>query len=319
MEPTRSALRLKCPVRFKDRWQGRLTVFEVDDDWSVINLVVSRGIFRRTDVKLPFASAMDWNDDVSLDCTSYEAFGRRIPPVAAPPRPFSPETPLSAGDARLAGAMVERASRRVSHLLFSRKRRPSDQRLVPVQDVSLEGGVIMLPAQWHALSVYRRDSELAEAARNALVAHRYLTADDRRALKVEVIDAVAHVSGNVRTPRTAILVRETVASVPGIADVRSAVVDDRQLEFEIGRALDAAGLFRHGRIYVRATRGEVTLDGFVPAEAVISDVLRVVSSPAGVRSIEHRIVVEKAAPPAAAAPLPPAAQPAPASVGQNQP
>ena len=243
----------------------------------------------------------------------------RIPPVAAPPRPFSPETPLSSGDARLVGALVERGSRRVSHLLFSRKRRPSDQRLVPVEDISLEGGVIMLPAQWRALSVYERDSELAQAARDALVAHRYLTPDDRRALKVEVVDGVAHLSGNVRTPRTAILVRETAASVPGIDSVRDAVADDLQLETEIGRALDAAGLFRHGRIYARAALGVVTLDGFVSAEAVISDILKVVSSVPGVRSIEHRIVVEKAAPPAAVAPPPPAAQPAPTAVVQSQP
>lgn len=172
MESSRSVLRLGSPLRFRDRWQGALVVLEVDDQWLVLNLVLSRGIFRTSEAKLPFTAASRWDGDViSLDCSSHEAFGRKIPPVAVPTRPLSAETPLSAAGARLAGAQVEPTSRKASHLLLSRGRLTSDQRLVPVAEVSLEGGVIMLPAQWDALPAYHRDSDVLQAARETLAVH----------------------------------------------------------------------------------------------------------------------------------------------------
>jgi hypothetical protein len=100
MESARSALRLGCPVRFRDRWQGRLAALEIDDQWLVLNLVLSRGIFRRTEVKLPSSAA------------------------------------------RLAGALVESASRRASHLLLTWGLLAPGLHMVPVQNGTLSGGVI---------------------------------------------------------------------------------------------------------------------------------------------------------------------------------
>jgi len=312
-------LRLGCPVRFRDRWQGRLAALEIDDQWLVLNLVLSRGIFRRTEVKLPFSAASRWDDDhLSLDCTSEEAFGRQIPPVAVPPRPLSVRTPLSIRDARLAGALVERASRRASHLLLRWGLLAPGRHMVPVQNVTLSGGVIQLAAQTDALSIYRPDSELVEAVRDALAAHRYLTADDRRTLNVEVVDEVAHLSGNVRTPQAKAYVHEAAASVPGVTAVEGTVADDRQLEIDVGRALDAAGLFRHGRIYVRSALGEVTLGGFVRAEAVTPDIVKVASGVPGVRAVDSRMEVEEATPPGLA-PAAPSAPPEPAAAVQDVP
>ncbi|TET94761.1 MAG: BON domain-containing protein [Dehalococcoidia bacterium] len=319
MEGARSALRLGCPVRFRDRWQGRLAALEIDDQWLVLNLVLSRGIFRPTEVKLPFSAASQWDDDhLSLDCTSEEAFGRQVPPVAVPLRPLSVRTPLSVRDARLAGALVERASRRASHLLLSWGLLAPGRRMVPIQNVTLSGGVIQLAAQTDALPIYRPDSELVEAVRDALAAHRYLTADDRRTLNVEVVDEVAHLSGNVRTPQAKAYVHEAAASVPGVTAVEETVADDRQLEIDVGRALDAAGLFRYGRIYVRSALGEVTLGGFVRAEAVIPGIVKVASGVPGVRSVDSRIEVEEATPPGLA-PAAPSTPPEPAAAVQNAP
>src|SRR4030067_487890 len=45
MQSSRPLLRLGCPVRFRDRWQGRLAAFEIDEDWLVLNVVVSPGPF----------------------------------------------------------------------------------------------------------------------------------------------------------------------------------------------------------------------------------------------------------------------------------
>lgn len=314
MQSTRSALRLGGPVRFRDRWQGRLASFEVDDDWLVLNLVVSRGIFRPSEVKLPFSIAADWDDDsLSLDCTSNEAFRREIPPLAVPPKPLSAKTPLSVAGFRLAGALVERTSRRAGHLMLSRGLFASDQRVVRVQDIALEGGIIRLAAQADALPIYRRDSELLQAVRDSLAGHPYLTADDRHSLSVEVVDGTAYLSGNVRTPQAEAHVHEAASSVLGAAAVRGDVINDRQLEIDIGQALNADGLFRHARIYVRAALGEVTLGGFLTSAAPIPDILRVVEAVPGVRSLDNRMEVAEPPPQSASAPSPQPPAEAPAT------
>ncbi len=301
MQSDCSPLRLGCPVRFRDRWQGRLAALETDAQWLILNLVLSRGIFRPLEVKLPFSTANQWDDDsLSLDCTSHEAFGRQVPPVAVPPRPLSARTPLSASDARLAGALVHRASRQASHLLLRWGLFASELLIIPVQDVTLEGGAIRLAVQTDALAVYRPDSELAEAVRGALAAHRYLTADDRRTLNVAVVDEVAHLSGNVRTPQAKAYVHATAASVPGVTALIDTVVDDHQLEIDVGRALDAAGLFRYGRIYVRSALGDLTLCGSVRAEAAVADIVKTASAVPGVRSVASRMDVAGSPPPATA-------------------
>ncbi len=310
MQTTRSALRLGSPIRFRDRWQGRLAAFEVDEDWLVVNLIVSRGLFRPTEVKLPFSIASDWDDDgLSLDCTSREAFDRNVAPLAVPARPLSKRTPLSAAEVGLAGALVERASRRASHLLLARGLL-TDLRLIPVQDVALEVGIVKLATQAHAWPVYRRDSELLTAVRDRLAAHPYLTADDRRGLNVEVADGAVYISGNVRTSQAEAYVYEAASAVSGIAAVHGAHVNDRQLEIDIGGALGAAGLFRHGRMYVRAALGEVTLGGFINSAAAVSDIVRVAEGVPGVRSVVSRMEVEEAPPPDVPA-APPAPEPEP--------
>ena len=317
MQTTRSALRLGRPIRFRDRWQGRLAAFEVDEQWLVVNLAISRGIFRPTEIKLPFSITSDWDDDgLTLDCTSGEAFGREIPPLAVPAMPLSAGTPLSVSDAKLLGALVERGSRRASHLLISRGLLASDQRMVPVADVALEGGVVRVAAQSGALLVYRRGSDLLVAVREALAAHPYLTADDRRGLNVEVADGEVYISGNVRTSQAEVYVYEAASAVSGIAAVHGAHVNDRQLEIDVGRALDAAGLFRYGRIYVRAALGEVTLGGFLTTAAVVPDILRVTEGVPGVRAVANGMEVEEAPLPSAPA-APPAPEPQPDAASQG--
>ena len=313
MQTARPPLRLGCPVRFRDRWQGCLLWFGVDESWLVLNIVVARGLFRPTEVKLPFSIAAAWDDgSLSLDCTSDQAFGRERPPVAAPAMPLSARTPVSAGD-RLAGALVSRDSRRAARLLLAAGLGGRDIRAVDVGEVSLERGTVQLRVQPNTLPVYRPDPELVRSVRDALAAHPHLTADDRRALDVEVADGVASVSGNVRTPRAAASAYEAAASVPGVVEVRSAVVDDRSLETAVGRALDAAGLYRQGRLYVRAALGEVTVGGYISSGGYARDVVKAAASVPGVRSVADRMEV---APPAAAVKSEPvAATPEPEPAG----
>ena len=297
MPTTRPLLRLGCPVRFRDRWQARLLWFEVDENWLVLNIVVSRGVFRPTQVKLPFSIAADWDDAaLSLDCTSDQAFGRELPPVAVPAMPLFARTPVSAVGGRLAGALVERTSRRVSQLILAAGLLTRGMRAVDATEVTMEGGVLRLSAQMDVLPVYRPDPQLIQAVRDALAAHPYLTNDDRRAVTVDVADGVAHLSGNVRTPQAATSVREAAASVPGVTEVRSAVVDDRALETAVGRALEAAVMFRYGRIYLRAALGQVTLDGYVSAPGPAAEIAKAAAAVPGVRSVVDRMEVAPPAP-----------------------
>jgi len=304
MQSTRPLLRLGCPVRFRDRWRGRLVAFEIDESWLVLNVVVSRGLFRPVEVRLPFSIADAWDDGVlSLDCTSDQAFGRELPPVAAPAMPISARTPVSAPEARLAGALVERSSRRVSRLLLTAGLLTRDTRAVVATEVTLEGGVVRLAAQMDALPLYRPDPQLLQAVRDAIAVQPHLTADERRAVSVDVADGVAYLSGNVRSPRAKGSVQQAAASVPGVGEVRSDVVDDRALETAVGRALDAAGMFRHGRLYVRAALGEVTLEGYISKAGAAAEIAKAAAAVPGVRSTLDRMEVAAAAPGSGSGPV----------------
>jgi osmotically-inducible protein OsmY len=195
---------------------------------------------------------------------------------------------------------VDVATRRVSGLLLKRGLLGADLRVVPVAEAVFDGQTIRVSVQSDALSPYRRDSELLRAVRDALARHPYVTGDDRRALGVDAVDGVAHLSGNVRTPQVEAFVREAASSVPGVLDVRGDVMNDRELEIEIGQALERAGLFRHGRIYARAALGEVTLGGYVSSEGVVADAERAAARVPGVRSVTNLIQVSRTPPTAAA-------------------
>jgi len=128
-----------------------------------------------------------------------------------------------------------------------------------------------------------------------------------------VVDGIAYLSGNVRTPQAEAHVREAASSVLGAAAVRGDIINDRQLEIEIGQALNAAGLFRHARVYVRAALGEVTLGGFLTSTAPIPNILRVAEAVPGVRSLDNRMEVVEPAPQSASAASPQPLAEAPAS------
>ncbi len=298
MEKRLSTLRFGCAVQFRDRWQGRLTALEVDDQWRALNVVLSRGLWRPTTIKLPFSAVREWADDsIALDCSSDEGFGRQVPPVAAPARPLSGKSAVSAAELELRGALVERSQRRVSHLLLGRGLFASEEFAAPVEQVSLGGGGVRLAVQVGGLSRYRRDADLLQAVRRALAEHPYLSGDDQRGLTVEVVDGVVVMVGNVRTPQARGWAQEAAGSVAGAQAVRNEVAADLQLEIAVGQALDQAGLFRQAGVYVRSALGDVTLSGQAPSPGVREEIVRVVSRVVGVRSVIDRVEVREAAEP----------------------
>lgn len=303
MEKRRFALRFGCPVRFRDRWQGRLSAVEVDDEWEVLNVVIRRGLLRAASVRLPFSIAREWSDELmGLECGSEEAFARKVPPVAAPATALSTRSAVSS-ELRLRGLIIDKPGRRATHVLLSAGGLLASERAVATEEVSLRGGTLTLAVQPERLTPYRSDEQLLREVQRALAAHPHLTGEDRRGLRADVVDGAVYLSGNVRSPQGKLWAAAAAASIVGRDEVQDAVADDLQLEIDLGQALDRAGLFRQAQIYVRSALGEVTLSGSAPPGAA-ADIERIVSSVPGVRSVTSRFEVRAAPPPPPPPPRP---------------
>jgi len=262
-------------------------------------VVARRGLLRATTVKLSFAAAIDWSRErISFDCSSDEAFGRQMPPVAAPARTLSARS-LAAPGARLAGALVERGKRQVTHLLIARGVAWAQERKAAVGEVSFEDGRLRLAVQIERLPIYRDDGDLLLLAREALARQPHLTADDRRGLTVEAADGVVRLGGNVRTEQAKHWAEQAAASVDGAASVRNEIRDDIGLEMAVAQALDRAGLFRTATVYARSSLGEVTLFGYAPSAAMVAEIVRIASQTPGVRSMANRLEARVPTSPAA--------------------
>lgn len=294
MQKTRSPLLLGCPVRFHDRWLGRLTAFDLDEAWEVINVVISRGLLRKTSVKLPFSAVSRWEDSsLAVDTTSYEAFARALPPLAVPARTLSRGTAVDRPGIQLVGALVKHGSRRATHLLLAHG--STEPRLAAREHVSLAADVIHLGVRFEDLPIYRSDEDLLLRIRHALASQPYLTPENRRHITVEVADGTVTLAGNVSTPQARLRAVQAAASVDGILNLRDQLKDDIHLEIEIGRVLEQAHLFHQAQIYIHSHLGEVTLYGFAPSTAVAEEIARVVSGVPGVRSVIPRMEVGEGA------------------------
>lgn len=293
MEKVRSVLRFGTPLCFRDRWEGRLDACEVDADWAVCNLIISRGLVLRQSVRFPFSAVSQWSADaVTLDCAADEAFGRRIP--AQPPgQRLDSRTRVAGSQARLVGLMVDHRSRRATHLLLERGPFRLEDRLVPIQEAVLKDGAIVLNRQLEAHPIYRSDDDLIRAVRAALATHPYLSEDDRRGIIVEASDGVLSLRGNVRTAAARSWVQQC-AQVDGALESRIEVIDDPALEIAVAKALAEASLFRQARVFVRAVRGAIVLTGYVPSLAVQGEVERVAAAVEGVRGVTARLQLQPA-------------------------
>ncbi len=283
MPNTPQPLMLGAPVIFRDRWQGRLAAMDVDTNWEVLNVVIQRGVLRwSSEVKLPLSAATGWADDhITFDCTSRQAFGREIPPIAALAPRLSKATTVNLPRAVLSGLMVAVASRRASEIIVLQGPGLRKQTRIAVGSVIIQGDSLRITASSEDLPPYRTDSELAASVLSALSLDGSLGADDRRVLSVEAVNGTVRLSGNVRTGDTKKRIERIARSVPGAESVESRLVDDPDLELGIGRALDQSGLLNGANIYVRSRLGEVTISGYVRASRTEFEIVRVISAMAG--------------------------------------
>jgi osmotically-inducible protein OsmY len=276
-------------VVFSDRWAGSVTGFEVDESWEVLNILVTDGIFRPTTVKLPLDQATWTADRVAFpEATSAQAFRREIPPVGAPARPVTTKTPTSLPGTRVSGALIDSTSRRAGALLVTRG---NHEYKAPIEQAAFSGKEIVIAVPGEALDRFFEDAVIEESVRQAIVASRTITQDEKATLEVAVRSGRVLIGGNVHTSQDVDALRALAAGGQGAHEIAIEAVDDVSLEFEIARALYRSGVGRSARIHPRSTLGEVTLFGYADGANAAAEAVRAASQVAGVRSVEDRIEV----------------------------
>jgi osmotically-inducible protein OsmY len=284
-----SALRLGAPVRFQDRWAGRVTAIEISEDWEVYNVSVRRGFIKTVSVRLPLEAATAWDDGfLAFDnSSSNAAFGRELTPVAAPSRPVSAETPVSGGG-RFIGALVSPASRRAHGVLIDRA---GTEYLLPAEGVTFEGKTMHPGVQPEAMLPYYVAEEIQQRIRHALTHARDISPGEAHYINVEVDGTAARLSGNVRSRNSRGAAQRAVAVALRLPVDTGALVDDIELELDIAKALDRAGMGRALQVHVRSVLGAVVLRGHAPSQAAAEEAARVAARVSGVRTLVNRIEV----------------------------
>jgi len=289
-----SALRLGSRARFQDRWSGSISAIEITEDWEAVNAVVEGGfLLWRSSVRLPLSAASDWTDDsVTFTCTSRQAFGHEVPPVAVPSRPIASDTPISAPNVHIAGALIDQGDRKVREIILARS---VGHLRIAVTNVVFEGKMLALAVQPEALPRYRPDNEIDRSIHRAIRSDNGLTADDKRGLHFAVAGGVVTMSGNARVENARERAIEIIRAVSGVTSVNDASHDDLSLETAIGLALNRAGVGRHSEVYARSSLGELQLYGYVPSGEARDEAVRVAAGVAGVREVTSRLEVQPAA------------------------
>jgi osmotically-inducible protein OsmY len=284
-------LLLGSGVAFSDGERAKLAAFEVDDSLEILNIVVSRGFLRWAEsVRLPFTVAVRWSKTgIEASCTSVEAFAREVPPVAAPVRPVSHETPVAVPGAHVLGALVNGPTKRVTALIVqSGSRRLS----VPAAEVSFEGKLMHVTTAPETLQEYRFDEEITRDAWHRLRGDRGIAPSEIRLMDVESAGGTVTLTGNVRRKQTRERAGALVSHVPGVARLHNKIADDLQLESDLGWALERAGVRRTASIHPRSSLGDVVLYGHAPSRQIVEDAIRAASGVNGVRTVTSRVDVD---------------------------
>jgi osmotically-inducible protein OsmY len=291
-----SPLRLGCRVSFADRWQGRVSGLEVDEDWTVYNISVSTGLlFASRTVRLPFTSVSSWSDDsVQINVSSFQAFAREIPPVAVPARPLDSSTPLSHPGSRFAGLIISQTDRRAAEVIISRG--VAGLYRTRVSEVSFTGKTMTIAVQQEQLVRYYSDAEIHKEVHRLISRDRALPTDDKRHLHADVEEGVVTLAGNVRVANTRDYAGLIASHAHGVVSVRNELHDDFEIEAVIGMALNESGLNHTGRVYVRSNLGEVLVDGTEGSQRAAEDVVRAVARVPGVRAVVNRLRISAATP-----------------------
>jgi osmotically-inducible protein OsmY len=282
-------VRIGTRVAFDDRWQGRVSGLEADENWNVYNVSVASGfLFASRSVRLPFSSVSAWSDNhVRISANSFTAFAREIPPVAAPARPLDASTPISLPGTRFAGLVVRQQDRRAVEVILTRG--VGALYRVPISQISFTAKTMTVGIQTELLVRYHPDPDIHDEVHNRIAEDAAIPTEDKRFVHADVEEGVVILSGNVRVDQTRDHIGLVVSQVDGVVSVRNEIRDDFQIEADIGQALSGVSAQHTGRVYVRSNLGEVRVDGSVAASSSAEDVIRTIARVPGVRSAINRL------------------------------
>jgi osmotically-inducible protein OsmY len=287
-------LRLGTRVCFEDRWQGEVSALDISEGWELLNLTISSGVlFLRQSVKLPASAVESFTEGaVYIAASSAKAFAREVPPIAAPARPISSQTPVSRSGMRFAGVILDTTDKRVTEVLISRGQKTYR---APVSKLTFDGKTLMFTAALEQLPEYRADTDILAGIRRAITDDEGLTPNDKRSVTVDVESGVVTLGGNVRVEQTRDRMDAIVRGVPGVIAVRDEIIDDFALETAIGLALDRQALGHGANVYARSNLGQVTLYGTAASPRQAEDIIRAVAKAPGVRQVHNLLAIHAAA------------------------
>jgi len=156
-------------------------------------------------------------------------------------------------------------------------------------------------ADLEALPVFRPDDEAQRNAIAALASADPTGGGTFGAVRVLVVDGIAHLTGNVRLPVQSADAEAAVRQAKGVLGVENAIVSDWALSIAIAEALAGEGITRQGLVTAKSSLGRVTLNGYLPSQQYVDLAVAVARGVPGVQSVEHNIevrppVAEEAAP-----------------------
>ncbi|WP_029214616.1 BON domain-containing protein [Kallotenue papyrolyticum] len=190
--------------------------------------------------------------------------------------------------------LIDPRSGRMTHLIVEELR--SGRRvIVPIDWVrELHEQVIVLHT-WNphqrgvpSYTPTRSDAELAAHVRSALEAH-----PDLAGVEVRVEGSVAQLSGNVASVAAKAEADAIARAVPGIVDVRNALMPDTALTARITAALADDPVTALAPIEVISLLGVVTLQGRVPTPAIRERAEQIARSIPGVRTVINALEVRQ--------------------------
>jgi osmotically-inducible protein OsmY len=189
---------------------------------------------------------------------------------------------------RLAGALVDPASRTARELLVTRG---GSTYRVPTDQATFSGKDIVIAARGDSLDLYYNDKSIAEAVERTIARSRAIPADESREIEVSALSGRVTIKGNVRTKQAKDTLTAAASRAPGATGASIEVVDDAALEFGVARALHNAGIARDAGIHPRSALGDVTLFGFAQSASAAAEAVRAATRVAGVRSVHDRIEI----------------------------
>ncbi len=279
------------PVISEEGWSGTLRgVFMTSRTGKITHLQIRRGLILRRPTTALLKAVTQADDDTLL-------LGEHAPKGDAPARgavPFTTNTVAHCGNGAtvpVRGLILEE-DHTLKYLLVGKGR---VVRAVPanqVQKASSGSPTIKLGlADVEALPPYSSDHEALRKAQAALADADSFEVEVFGAVRLEVTQGRADLSGNVRLPVEREDAEKAVARAPGVLEVVNEIVADWDLHIQVAEALTQEAFTSQGMVTVKSRLGDVTLGGHLSTTEAIDRAARVAQGVAGVRTVRHSIEV----------------------------